>query len=605
MSDAALNQLAEAAGIAVRWTDAGGNEHRVAPDTLRAVLSALDLPCSSDTNVAESISFCKSQRTHEKPQMEIVHSSEAVGGRWGVAVQLYGLRRDGDLGVGDLGMIADLLRPLAAYGADAIALSPLHALFAADPARRSPYSPSHRLMLNPLYADADLLPDVPVPALAADIAHDRLVDWPLVAERKFARLRRTFDMHRQRLTPELDTYRCERGDMLRHHAVFETLHAHFRRVAPDKDDWRCWPAPLRDPDSAEVRDFEREHVDEVEFHIFLQWLAERSLAATQAACRDAGFAIGIIADLAVGTDPAGSHAWSRQEEMLTGLSLGAPPDALNAQGQNWGLTGFSPRALGPDLRPWRDLLEATLRHVGGIRVDHVLGLARRWVIPAGAAPTEGAYLAYPFDALLGELAAAAHARDALVVGEDLGTVPPGFRARLRAAGVLGTDVLQFARDDAHWIAPECWNADAAAYTSTHDLPPLAGWWSGTDIVLRRAIGFVDDAAATMERRVRAADRRQLWRALCDAGVAHGKAPPPRRPSRFVDAAISFVARVPSPLLLVPLEDLLAETDLTNLPGTIDEHPNWRRRVAMPVRTLLDKTAPRRRLRRISKARPRR
>jgi 4-alpha-glucanotransferase len=322
----------------------------------------------------------------------------------------------------------------------------------------------------------------------------------------------------------------------------------------------------------------------VRYHIFLQWVAARSFAAAQVAARAAGMRIGLISDLAIGMDRAGSHAWARQSDLLLGLSIGAPPDIFNPRGQDWGLTGFSPRALvARGFEPFLATLRAALAHAGGVRIDHIMGLMRLWLVPRGAPASEGAYLAYPLEDLLRLLALESHRHGAVVIGEDLGTVPPGFRARLRRAGIAGMDVMWFERTRLSYRKPARWRRDAVAMTTTHDLPTVAGWWSGEDIRTRRALGL----GAVGEEEERRQDRGRLWRAFTAAGTAQGAPPPVRQPAAAVDAALGYVAQSPAPLMLAPLEDLLALEAQPNLPGTIDEHPNWRRRLVPAAKDLFD------------------
>lgn len=357
---------------------------------------------------------------------------------WGLAAQVYGLRRGGDCGIGDLGGVAALARSAAALKADALALSPLHALFAADPTQFSPYAPSSRLFYNPLYADprplfgdarvAKAADDAGVGGTAAELEREKLVDWPRAARMKMAVLRRLFDDFSTTdlttataapLAVDFAEFRAAGGHLLEDHARFETLHAAQLSADAPAWNWRDWPQAFRDPRSDDVARFAAEHAHEVSFHCFLQWIADRSLAAAQRAAKDAGMRIGLIADLAVGMSSAGSHAWTNQAGILGGLEVGAPPDLYNARGQNWGLTTFSPRALAAEgFAPFIATLRACLRHAGGARVDHAMGLLRLWVIPRGADPDEGAYLAYPINDLLRLTALESHRHRAVVIGED-------------------------------------------------------------------------------------------------------------------------------------------------------------------------------------------
>jgi 4-alpha-glucanotransferase len=312
-------------------------------------------------------------------------------------------------------------------------------------------------------------------------------------------------------------------------------------------------------------------------------------------------AIGLIADLAVGCDSAGSHAWSYRDEMLQGVSVGAPPDLFNQAGQSWGLTTFSPRAMRTQgFSAFIDMLRAAFTLAGGIRIDHILGLRRLWLVPDGESAKNGAYLRYPLDDLLRLIALESWRHKAIVIGEDLGTVPPGFRQRLQEHGLLGIRVLWFEREEKGpgFKAPADWDHDVAATTTTHDLPTVTGWWIGEDIVWRSKIGQTAARAdgrdpVELAQTERDEDRKLLWSAFQAAGVA---APDVNVPADIspqtapVDEALAFVASTPAPLAIYPLEDLLALAEMPNLPGSIDEHPNWRRRLAVPVSELFDDDA---------------
>jgi 4-alpha-glucanotransferase len=305
-------------------------------------------------------------------------------------------------------------------------------------------------------------------------------------------------------------------------------------------------------------------------------------------------------------DPTGSHAWSRQGDILAGLAIGAPPDLLNPRGQNWGLTGFSPRALiNGGFGAFLATVRAVLRRAGGVRIDHAMGLTRLWLTPDGADPADGAYLTYPLIDLLRLLALESKRHSAIVVGEDLGTLPDGFRETLDAAGLHGMRVLWFERDWQGFMPPAAWNPSAVAMTSTHDLPTTAGWWRGRDISTRAAcgrLGVNEREEQLVEER--ASDRGRLWHAFTEAGAVDGAGPPLDDPASFVDAALAFTAGTPSPLFLPPLEDVLGLDEQPNLPGTTDQHPNWRRRLTTEVNALFDEPRVAARVAKLAAKRPR-
>lgn len=520
---------------------------------------------------------------------------------WGLCAQVYSLRRDagqagdgGFGGFGGFGAVRELAAAAAAEGADALAISPVHAMFAAQPQRSSPYAPSSRLFLNTLYADpASILGDDALRRALAELAAQPpvtdLIDWPSAGIWRQRLLRA---LHRQFRTigPEDSRERYEafcvrRGKALRDHAVFEALHAAQAAHGAHHLPWTQWAAGLRDPDSPEVERYARQHPVEVDFHRYAQWLAAESLGHAQKAARRAGMRVGLIADLAVGDSPDGSHAWSRQTDLMPGLSIGAPPDIHNPQGQNWNLAAFSPRAMhAQGYAAYIDMLRAALAHAGGLRIDHILGMARLWLVPDGLAADAGAYLRYPLRELLALTALEAWRHRALAIGENLGTVPEGFNRELADHGILGMNVLWFMRQEpdmtappseppmpAPFLAAEDWPVQAVAMTSTHDLPTLRGWWAERDIDVRAELNLLgggdDEATLRHNRRM---DRSLLAQAL---GCAVDPARPP------LEDMLRFVSSSPCPLLLVPMEDLAGELEQPNLPGTVDQHPNWRRRLA--------------------------
>lgn len=537
---------------------------------------------------------------------------------WGSTTQVYALRSEADQGIGDASGIAGLAETVAQLGADALAISPLHALFAADPGRFSPYAPSSRLFFNPLHASPSLVFGAEFVAQAmadagleeTNLPPDRpLIDWPEAAAAKMATLRATFDFFVDRgdwdgaLGADFARFRADSGPLLQEHASFEALHA----VQMPSGDWRRWPLDLRNPRSAAVTAFAISHRRDVLFHSFLQWVSERSLGTAQMRARRAGMRIGLIGDMAVGMDPRGSHAWSRQSDILQGLTIGAPPDLLNPRGQEWGLTGFSPRALEADgFAPFIATLRAAMRHVGGVRLDHAMGLTRLWLVPEGAQPADGAFLSYPTVDMLRLMALESARHGTVIIGEDLGTVPAGFSEMLEQAGVHSMRVLWFEREaNDGFRSPRAWDRSAVAMTTTHDLPTVTGWWSGADIAARAQHGRLgeDVKAADLEAQ-RVADRGLLWSALVEEAVADGPPPAPDRAEPVVDAAMRFVARTESPLCLFPLEDFVGQEEQPNLPGTVDEYPNWRRRMSLPANQVFSDETVKRRALAVARERPR-
>jgi len=600
-----LSERAAAAGLSRDWEDADGRPQRVADEVLEAILACLDTTApevpflSADAGRAielpdglggdaelllddgNRLALTIAADGTLPPVERVGYHRLHAGGReytlavaprrcalpkrgWGVAVQVPSLRAGSDSAFGDAGALVEAAAAFARVGAQALAISPTHALFPADPTRFSPYSPSTRLFHNVLLADPALI-GVPLPPARATA----LIDWPQAARERIAQLRAAFELASEGALSAARAYRRQRGAALEAHARFDALHA-----ALGGHGWQDWPAAYHDPNGEAVIRFAAEHEREVAFYAFLQWLADLGLATAQRTAKER-MATGIVADLAVGMDAGGSHAWSVRDELLTGLTVGAPPDPLGPDGQNWGITALDPFALQrTGFRAFIETLRVALAHAGGIRIDHALGLERLWVIPAGADASEGAYLRMPGAHLRRIVAIEAHRADAVVIAEDLGTVPPGFRDTLAARCMLGMRVLPFERDaEGGFVPPAEWDEAAVAMTGTHDTPTLAGWWKERDIDWAERLG-----RSGADRAQRVAERSALWQAMDKPGD------PPAAPP--VDAMIAHVASAPCPLAIVPLEDLLALEEQPNLPGTIDEHPNWRRRMDASTPALL-------------------
>ena len=665
---AALHRLAQAAGVPPRWRDVHGVEHEVSPETLRTVLGALESPAGSDAEIADSEAALREAAGRLPPlvtttigepvrlpnagrfklvletggmseglaesgllpgiavpgyhrlELDTYATTLAVAPRraygikdmmpaaggaplpWALAGQLYGLRRTGDGGLGDFQALAELVPTAARMGAAGIAISPVHAQFSADVNRFSPYAPSSRVAFNVLHAGIDL----PRTEEAARLEALAEVDWPAASRLRLQALRAAFDAAGPGELAEFTRYRVESGSTLEAHARFEAIHARMFGADPSQWHWRTWPRELQSPASPDVEAFAQANPREVALHAYMQFRADRSMAAAQAACRAAGMPIGLIADLAVGADSGGSHCWSHPAEVLPGMTVGAPPDLLNAAGQTWGVTAFSPRGLRDHgYGAFLQMLRHAMRHAGGVRIDHALGLRRLWVVPDGCGAPEGAYISFPVDDLLRLIALESSRHRAVVLGEDLGTIPEGFQDKLAGAGVLGMRVLWFEEQHGQFTEPRSWSCTAAAMTSTHDLPTVAGWWSGRDLEWRarlRQAAEPDIETLDVDRRTR--EREALWAAMQRSGAAAGPIPDTGDTDAVADAGVRHLATAGSDLAILPLEDGLALVEQPNLPGTTDQHPNWRRRypghaaamldapgVAARIAPLNDRTAP--------------
>jgi 4-alpha-glucanotransferase len=499
---------------------------------------------------------------------------------WLLAVQLYGVRSVRNWGIGDFTDLEALIELAADLGADGIGLNPLHVLFDDKPADCSPYSPNSRLFLNALYIDVDRIPEFSSQACpeAADatprLRQSPVVDYVEVAQLKWRALRSAFDRFtvgaaaaRRKAFAE---YQRTRAPLLSHFACFEVLRHRFKRP------WWEWPEQWRRPDDRKCAEL-RAGPDgpEIEFIEFVQWTAETQLQAASACARRLGMRVGLYLDVAVGVQSDGFDAWNEQAAISRQLAVGAPPDALNTVGQDWGLAGFNPAGLeARSFEPFRDMLRASMRHAGAIRLDHVLGLKRLYLVPRGFRPDNGAYVRMPFEALLAVIALESEDARCIVIGEDLGTVPEGFREQMADWGVWSYLVMMFERDErGAFRGADHYRANALVTLNTHDLATYTGWRSFGDLKTKRALGI--DPGESDDAR---------WHALAmldDVLRHHGI----QRHDLY--SVLGFLARTRSRLLAVSLEDLLGVADQPNIPGTIDEHPNWRQRMPLAV----DEIAP--------------
>ncbi|MGF1426996.1 4-alpha-glucanotransferase [Kitasatospora sp. LaBMicrA B282] len=518
----------------------------------------------------------------------------ALPGRgWGFLAQLYSVLSERSWGMGDLGDLAELAQWSAgALGADFLQLNPLHAGLPAVPGDPSPYRPSSRRFADPVHLRIEAVPEYGYagPAARADLAelarrgdrlraevleHDGLIDRDAVWAVKREALQL---LHAVPRGPGREAaYRAwarREGDWLEQYATWCAL------AERHGADWHHWPAGLRHPGSPQVAAARAELAPAVEFHRWLAWLLDEQLGAAQQAAERAGMGLGLVHDLAVGCHPDGADAWVLQDHLATGISIGAPPDAFNAHGQDWGLPPWRPDRLAEaGYAPYAELLRAAARHAGALRIDHVMGLFRLWWVPAGRPPTEGAYVRYDAEAMLGVLALEAHRAGAAVIGEDLGTVEPGVREELAARGVLGTSVLWFERD---WtgkegakgapLPPARWRAGCLATLTTHDLPSTAARLSGEHVRLRHQLGLLSRPLAVEEDA--AATELADWKAeLVRLGLLAADAEPDQA------ALYRFLLATPAELVGVWLPDAVGDPRPQNLPGTWDQYPNWRLPVA--------------------------
>jgi 4-alpha-glucanotransferase len=509
----------------------------------------------------------------------IVAPPKAFGGdfdrSWILAVQLYGVRSSRNWGIGDFTDLEGLIELGATLGAGGVGLNPLHVLFDDRPADCSPYSPNSRLFLNALYIDVEKLPEFSRNGLTGGgdiiglLRQGDIIDYTAVAELKWRALRFAFAVFKADAKPQrraaFSKFRVERGPLLARFACFETLRHRFNKP------WWEWPEQWQRPDDASCRKLRAgSDADEIEFIEFVQWCADRQLQSCQQLATSLGMKVGLYLDVAVGVQSDGFDAWNEQIAISRHLAVGAPPDALNTAGQNWGLAGFNAAGLEvQSFEPYRDMLRASMRHAGAIRLDHVLGLKRLYLVPHGFAANNGVYVQMPFEALLAVTAQESVANRCVVIGEDLGTVPEGFREQLAAWGIWSYLVMMFERDDTgSFRGVDHYAPNALVTFNTHDLSTYAGWRCFSDLVLKRSLGI--DPGESDDAR---------WHAL---GMLTHVLRHHAIDGDDLYAVVKFLAQTRSRLLAISLEDLLGVLDQPNIPGTVDEHPNWRQRLPIAV-----------------------
>jgi 4-alpha-glucanotransferase len=563
-------ELTHAATFPLRWKIVAGLKVIAEAETNdRVIVWPQDLPVGFyRLHLTDASSF-----TEEVPL--IVAPPKAFGGDfdrcWLLAVQLYGIRSARNWGIGDFTDLEGLIDLAAHLGAEGVGLNPLHALFDDRPGDCSPYSPNSRLFLNPLYIDVEKLAggSAENSDTIAWLRQSDIVDYVAVAGVKWHALRSVFDAFKAKPKTKdqaaFTKFRAERSALLSRFACFETLRHKFNKP------WWEWPEEWRQPDEAKCTGL-REGPDaaEIEFVEFVQWVADRQLQACKKRASKLGMKVGLYLDVAVGVQSDGFDAWNEQVAISRRLAVGAPPDPLNTAGQNWGLAGFNAAGLEiKSFEPYREMLRASMRHAGAIRLDHVLGLKRLYLVPHGFAADNGVYVQMPFEPLLAATAQESVAHRCVVIGEDLGTVPEGFREQMAEWGIWSYQVMMFERDDRGAFRDiDYYTPNALVTFNTHDLSTYAGWRSFSDLALKRSLGIdpgeSDDArwhALTMLSDVlrhHAIDRHDLY------------------------AVADFLARTRSRLLTISLEDLLGMIDQPNIPGTVNEHPNWRQRLPLTI-----------------------
>jgi 4-alpha-glucanotransferase len=529
---------------------------------------------------------------------------------WGIAVQLYTVRSRSNWGIGDFGDLGMLIRWVASSGGGFIGLNPLHALAPADPAGASPYSASSRHFLNVLYISVPAVPELEQCRAARARLEDpetvdRLnmlraqqhVDYVGVANLKLEILALLYQDFRDKHLATHSTrarsylsFVAERGVPLQLHARFDALDRYFRAALSCASGWLSWPQEYRDVNGAAAARFALEHAIEVEFYVYLQWLAHEQLLHAQALTRELGMPIGLYGDYAVGASPSGSETWLDEASYALGAEIGAPPDPLALKGQGWGIPPPNPAAMQSQrLQGFAGLIRNNMRYYGALRLDHVMSLCRLWWVPGGCAATNGAYVHYPLQELLTVLTLESARNSCLVVGEDLGVVPDEMRRAMPEFGLYHYKVLLFEKIAGRFRRPEEFVRHALATATTHDMPTLCSYWEARDIELRRRLHLYPTAQIESDIvRERDHDREQLLAALREQGLD------PVRPSAPLDpytaelgrALHVYLARSATALVAVQIEDLLGMLDPVNVPGTHNEYPNWRRKLGADLEDMM-------------------
>lgn len=535
--------------------------------------------------------------------------------QWGIALQLYALRSERNWGIGDFTDLGNTLSYLASVGADFIGLNPIHALYPAMPESASPYSPSSRRWLNISYIDVEAMPGfancsrtkalVEAPGFVSQLSEQRskdYVDYSGVMQLKLPAMKSLYQwFSEQKSTTAKDInkafkqFKLQGGDSLLQLALYDALHAHLYQQNSDYWGWPNWPEQYRDPASDAVMQFSKQHSAELDFYCYLQFIAQQQLAQAQQVAKNAGMLLGLYRDLAVGVSEASTEIWSNPQLYCRQASVGAPPDPLGPAGQNWGLPPMYPYQLYKQAyQPIIDLLHANMQHAGALRIDHVMALLRLWWVPKSAATAAGgAYVYYPIMDLLGILALESQRNQAVVIGEDLGTVPEGIRELLSDYGVYSYRVFFFeTAADGGYISPQHYPQQAMATLTTHDLPTLIGFWHCDDLRLGKELGLYQDEAQLQQLYAeRHANKQRILDSLHGHRIGGDSVLPhdyPRSSEHLgMDKTLNYalqrhLAATSSQLLCLQLEDALEMTQPVNVPGTSSEYPNWRRKLSQPL-----------------------
>ena len=530
---------------------------------------------------------------------------------WGLAAQLYSLNSATSWGIGDFSCLYDLVDTASKKQIGAIGLNPLHPLFPSNPAHRSPYSPSSRCFLNSMYIDIESTPGYRDSSqlqewmvteefiqLLEQCRDSEMIDYQTVGYLKFKALRMIFDDSKQSFQTighswgeAFARFRNQEGCDLELLAIYDALYQHFK---PEGHyGWFDWPEEYHDPESDAVKSFIASHQDDVDYYAWLQWIADEQLSKVTEYAETRNMPVGLYLDLAVGCDGGGAEVWGNQSAYLAGAAVGAPPDAMNVLGQDWGLTPMNPFVLKQQkYGPLAKALRSSMKYAGALRIDHILGFMRQYWVAPGMAPHEGIYIRFPMEEIFRIIALESHRNHCVVIGEDLGTVPAGFDKIMEEAGLLSYKVLFFERwESGLYKRPELYPEQSMATVSTHDLHTLKGWWTGRDLEWRKDLDlYPNEEMRLTEESNRPNDHQALIDAMTEYGLINGTfkdLDDSQRMHKLSLAVQKFLGESNSAIQLIPLEDALELEEQVNIPGTTEEHPNWKRKLPISVRAIWD------------------
>lgn len=529
---------------------------------------------------------------------------------WGYAVQLYSLKSEQNWGLGDFSDLEKITTLAADKGASVVGVNPLHSLYFNNPAHISPYSPSSRRYLNTLYIDVTRIENFDLCKTAQKRVNEqsfidqinhlrqhKLIDYSHTASLKKEILILLFEDFYQNRGKQykasflaFEEFIANQGNDLELYATYESLYEYFSVNFPDTYSWKQWSIEYQDPYSRAVNKYQKDNHKKILFYSYIQWIAHKQLSSVNKLTKANKMPIGLYLDLAVGCDGGGFDVWSQQSLHVKGASVGAPPDAMNNLGQDWGLTPINPLTLRD--KGYTSLISAlrsSMQYAGALRIDHILGLMRQYWVAPGMKASEGIFISFPFDEILSIIALESQRNKCIVIGEDLGTVPEGFSEHMQSYGLLSYKILFFERwwETGLFKRPEIYSDKAMVTASTHDLPTIKGWWMGRDLEWRKKLElYPNDELGNQDRSNRILDRERLLAALIDFNVITKNELPPLSPpeiNRALTLAVhNYLASTPSPIHLIPLEDVLELIEQVNIPGTVDEHPNWRQKLPLNI-----------------------